>query len=236
MLFLRICLVWGLLSYLIPIPDIYLPSLVDVVCVLYLNLGSILYHLMVTSIPMIFGVGGAAIFACLKATRTHKKNQKSKLSDFLIISQAIPSFILMPLFLSWFGHGLFAKTIMVAFWSFVSIYISLLKGYGASPKNYAYLAQGYGLTAYQKILHFDRLHAMPNFLTGIKISLLHAPLTVLAAEWFGADQGLGYLFMLHYGHLNMPYVFALVLVLMGMIYCLYYLWKKVYEKIIFWVA
>ena len=74
-----------------------------------------------------------------------------------------------------------------------------------------------------RFLYYIRLiYAVPFIWQGLRLSLIHAPLSVLAVDWIGASSGLGYLIMLSHGQLELPLMFCGLLVVVGLCLCLNY--------------
>jgi ABC-type nitrate/sulfonate/bicarbonate transport system permease component len=236
MIWTFILIIWYVVTKFHMVSPILLPNPLDVVIALFDNAGLFLHHTLISLAPLVIGVIIAVVLGVVKATYIHSSERCIKNTEKLIhIFQGLPSFIVMPFLVMWFGHSIMSKAVMVGCWSFFGIYASLLSGYQTLPKPYVLLSHVYPVTNRQRMRHIDLYHALPSFMAGLKIVLLHAPLTVLAAEWFGAHSGLGYLLMCYNSQLNIAMAFAVIAVIAIIILGLNFLWRKLYEKTIFWI-
>ena len=72
-------------------------------------------------------------------------------------------------------------------------------------------------------------------MSGIRIAAVHAPVTVIAADWIGASDGLGYLIMLTHGRMELDFMFACIICLIFMSIILNKILKIIQRKLIFWI-
>ncbi|MCX7337962.1 MAG: ABC transporter permease [Alphaproteobacteria bacterium] len=183
--------------------------------------------LMGFSIALIGGIGTA-----LALDRFHKLCPW--IYPFLIVIQSTPSFVLMPILLIWIGFGILPKIIVVALSCYFPITTCLWDGLKRTPQGWLNMAasmQG----RHGKTLRYIRLPAaLPALLSGIRIASIHAPLTVVAAEWMGASSGLGYLIMVSHGRLQIDLLFACIIVLISITFTIQKMVLFLERKIIFW--
>lgn len=235
MTFLLIFLFWWALVFIHNISPLILPNPINVLNQLYAHKSLLFYHSFITILPLILGVCIGFVMGFITATYAYYKNAHSgHMSKIVLIVQGVPSFIIMPILIIWLGNSIWSKSLMVGIWSFFTIYASLLSGFQSLPKPLQNLKKTYHLSFYESFKSIDFYNSLPALLTGIKIAMAHAPLTVLAAEWFGSDQGLGYLLMIYFAQLNMEMVFAIVCVLVTLVMTLNIIGRKTHEKVIFW--
>eukprot|EP01037_Dinobryon_pediforme_P011681 gene11681-11770_t len=84
-------------------------------------------------------------------------------------------------------------------------------------------------------LRFIRLPAaLPCLMSGVRLAAIHAPLTVLAADWIGASSGLGYLIMLSHGRLQIELMFACIVCITLMTFALNKGVTLLEKKLVFW--
>jgi putative hydroxymethylpyrimidine transport system permease protein len=158
------------------------------------------------------------------------------LRAFFIAIQSFPSFALIPVLSLWVGHGLSSKIIAVALSCFFPLASSLLDGLVHIPPKYRDLVTVFGKnTSYVKRLkHIYAPLALPTFLSGLRIAAVHAPVTVIAAEWISSTGGLGYLIMVSGGRLEMPLMFSCLFILGAMGYIFYFLIQCLEKRFVFW--
>jgi NitT/TauT family transport system permease protein len=141
----------------------------------------------------------------------------------LVFTQLIPKIALAPLFIIWFGFGLFPKVFMTFLLSFFPIVIDAVVGFRSLDQEIIYLTRSMGLSPWQAFLKVRLPHALPNVFAGLKVAITLATVGAIIGEFVGSDRGLGYLLLVAGGDLRTELLFAtlIVLTLIGLV--LYYL-------------
>jgi NitT/TauT family transport system permease protein len=118
-----------------------------------------------------------------------------KLMDFvlpiMVTSQVIPLITLAPLFILIFGIGITAKVMMAALLCFFPIFINFATGVKLISKNIKELLFIYNANTTQKIFNVYFPLALPNIMTGLKVSSTLAVIGAIVGEFSGAEIGLG---------------------------------------------
>jgi ABC-type nitrate/sulfonate/bicarbonate transport system permease component len=109
----------------------------------------------------------------------------------VIASQTIPMIALAPLVLIWWGFGLAPKIVLVALFSFFPIAVGLVQGLASSDLEVISLLRTMRASRLQMLLRVRLPSALPQFFTGLKISVTYAYGAAIVAEFVGAEQGLG---------------------------------------------
>ena len=109
--------------------------------------------------------------------------------------RAVPFLGLIPLFVVWFGIGEQPKIFMIALGVMFPLYLNLVSGIqGVDPKLIeAGRSLGLGSLGLARTVVLPG--ALPSALTGFRMSLSIAWLSLIVAEQINADAGLGYLVM-----------------------------------------
>ena len=113
------------------------------------------------------------------------------LYPLIIASQTIPMIALAPLVLIWWGFGLVPKVVLVALFSFFPIAVGLIQGLAAADPDALNLLRTMRATRLALLLRVRLPSAVPQFFTGLKISVTYAYGAAVVAEFVGAEQGLG---------------------------------------------
>lgn len=123
-----------------------------------------------------------------------------KVADFVIdpplqMFRTVPFLGLIPLFVVWFGIGEQPKIYMVALGVLFPLYLNLVAGiHGVDPK-LTEAGKSLGLSKIGLTTNVILPGALPSALTGLRLSLGVAWLSLIVAEQINADSGLGYLVM-----------------------------------------
>ena len=110
----------------------------------------------------------------------------------VVASQTIPTTAIAPLFVLWFGYGIWSKVLVTVLITFFPITITVYDGLRAAKTEMAELLMTYGATSRDIFLQIKVPCALPYFFSAIKMAV---PMSVIGAaigEWLGAQSGLGY--------------------------------------------
>ena len=157
-------------------------------------------------ISIILGIG-LAIFM--------DANEKAAnaLYPIIIASQTIPTTAIAPLFVLWFGYGIWSKVLVSVLITFFPITISLHDGLKSTKRENEELLRTMGMSSAAIFIKLKFPAALPSFFSAIKMAI---PLSILGAamgEWLGAQSGLGYFSKRMMTQLDGAGVFAPVVVL-----------------------
>lgn len=107
--------------------------------------------------------------------------------------RTVPFLGLIPLFIIWFGIGEQPKVFLVTLGVMFPLYLNLFAGIRSIDGKLIEAAETLGLSKFQLATHVVLPGALPQALTGLRLSLGVAWLALIVAEQINADAGLGYL-------------------------------------------
>ena len=150
-------------------------------------------HLPATLLITGLGLGislvlGLALAVAMDASDLIRK----MLYPIVVVSQTIPTTAIAPLFVLWFGYGIWSKVLVSVLITFFPITITVYDGLRSSKKEMAELLQTYGATKKDIFLKIKVPCALPYFFSAVKMAV---PISIIGAaigEWLGAKSGLGY--------------------------------------------
>lgn len=209
-------LIWQGACTLFDIPSYILPDIVSVLKILYQKRDFFIFH---TSISLL-EVGSALFLGLIIAFITavsfyQNKVVKRMMMPYLLILKNMPIFVFAPLFMLWFGHGIFSKIILITLSCYFPLTIGLLDGLSRTPEAMEELMKRVEKRRFIRELTLIRLpYALPSFFTSLKLAFLHAPLSVIACDWIGASQGVGYIMLIAYGQMNLEMMFGSIVILL----------------------
>jgi NitT/TauT family transport system permease protein len=140
----------------------------------------------------------------------------------LVFTQLVPKIALAPLFIIWFGFGLFPKVFMTFLLSFFPIVINAVTGFRSLDREIEYLTRSMGLGAWAAFVKVRLPHALPQIFAGLKVAITLATVGAIIGEFVGSDRGLGYLLLVAGGDLRTELLFATLAVLTVIGLVLYY--------------
>jgi NitT/TauT family transport system permease protein len=111
----------------------------------------------------------------------------------VVVSYPIPKIAILPLIMLIFGIGEMSKIVVVAIGSFFLVLMNTLHGVDSLAPIYHDVARVYNVSKRNYILRVVVPGALPSIFTGLKLAIGYSLVIVVAAEFSGADRGIGYL-------------------------------------------
>ena len=146
-----------------------------------------------TSKEAVLGIAVAVVCAVLLAVAIDwSRAVRRSLYPLVVISQTIPIIALAPLVVIWFGFGPAPKVVLVALFTFFAVAVGTIQGLGSADLDTMNLLRTMGASRRQILLRVRLPSALPQFFTGLKVSITFAYVAAIFAEYVGATQGLGY--------------------------------------------
>ena len=152
----------------------------------------------------------------------------------LVAFQTVPKIALAPLFVVWFGFGLFPKVLVTFLVAFFPVVVDTAVGLKSIDPQLLQVVRSMGATRSQIFFKIRLPNALPSIFAGCKVAITFAVVGAIVGEFVGSDSGLGYLLLLAMLNLDTVLVFAAlgVLTLMGII--LYLIVEVIEKKSVFW--
>ena len=110
----------------------------------------------------------------------------------VVASQTIPTTAIAPLFVLWFGYGIWSKVLVTVLITFFPITITVYDGLQSARVEMTELLLTYGATKRDIFFKIKVPCTLPYFFSAIKMAI---PMSIIGAaigEWLGAQSGLGY--------------------------------------------
>jgi NitT/TauT family transport system permease protein len=209
---------WEMVVRLNDIPHYILPGPLLVLQSLIADWGTLWPSLLITlqitfmalAVATVGGVGLAILF-------TASKWLELSLFPFAVILQVTPIVAIAPLILIYVDNVHLALLICAWIVAFFPILANTTLGLNSADHNLRDLFQLYGASRWQTLLHLRLPSAMPYFLGGLKIagglSLIGAIVAEFAAGTAGTGSGLAYRILEAGYRLNIPRMFAAVILI-----------------------
>jgi len=226
---------WQCIVSYFELPDFILPSPQSVFYTLYQQRTLLFTEALPTLIEIILGLTLGVILGCLGgAVTAYFRPLKHWLLPLLILSQAIPTFVVAPLLVIWFGYGLTAKIITSMLMIFFPVASATYDGLRQTPTDWLALAHTMNARPLQLFIRIKIPAALPSIGSGIRIAATAAPLGAIVGEWVGASHGLGYLMLNANARMDIALMFSAVILLILLSLSIYFLTDYSLKKIIWW--
>ena len=226
---------WQLLVSIFHFPAYLLPGPKLAFLSLFHNAGMIAHQAIPTIMETLLGLLLGSLLGITTAlTMIYFKPVKLWILPILLISQALPTFAIAPLFVVWFGYGMTSKvavTILMLFFPVASAFYDGLKN---TPAHYLNLANTMGATRWQTLWRIQIPSALPALGTGLRVAASIAPIGAVIGEWVGSSQGLGFLLLNANARMQISLMFAVLIVITLLTLLLYYSMDFVLRKWIDW--
>ncbi len=196
-IFILVLFAWSYFSSQSNILRLFISSPLDIFNYFKSNSDLIIHSTLVTFSEAILGLVIATMFSFLiMIIGFYRPTVLAFTMPLLITSQTIPLIVLAPFFIILLGVGLSSKIAMAALLCFFPIVVNFNQGYVAISRNIHDLLKIYNTNRTFSIFKIYIPLALPNIITGLKISSTLAIIGALVAEFSGANAGLGKLLFL----------------------------------------
>lgn len=159
------------------------------------------------ALSVVFGIlGGLVLWRVSRLRRV--------LEPVLAAYYSVPVFVLYPMLIALLGMNNLPIIAIGVLFGIVSMVVNALNGFDRIPQVYLKAAQTYGLSAWQ-ITRLIRIPAaLPQMMTGFKLTVAYSFIGVIAAEFILSTSGLGYAIAYAYNNFETRSMYALMLLIM----------------------
>ncbi|MCX5496825.1 ABC transporter permease [Kaistia dalseonensis] len=199
--------------YILPGPDLVAQSMINDWPVLS---QALLVTLKITFAALGIALVGGVLIAILFA---QSKWIELALSPYMVILQVTPVVAVAPLILIYAPSTQAALLICAWLVAFFPVFSNTAQGLKSTDHNLLNLFELYGASRWQTLIHLKLPAALPFFLAGLRIAgglaLIAAVVAEFAAGSAGAGSGLAFRILESQYRLNIPRLFAALLLLCG---------------------
>jgi NitT/TauT family transport system permease protein len=205
---------WEIIVRVFDVSPLIVPAPSRIAIEFYKLAGRLAYHAAVTLTEAIAGLiigatGALAIAVVLTAVPLLRRI----FFPLLVATQVVPSVVFAPIVLVWFGYGLQSKIVIAAIICFFPVVVNTAHGLTAVTPELLELANTVGAREARIFLRIRLPNALPYFVTALKPATTLAMIGAVVGEFIGGNAGLGSLIVLYIRFLNMPAMFATVVML-----------------------
>jgi NitT/TauT family transport system permease protein len=207
---------WELISRFLVDNALFLaaPSQIAVAIYTLAVTGQLWHHVGVSAAEFALGYVIAAILGiALGLAMASSATMKRALQPWVSGLYATPTIALAPLFILWFGIGIWSKVIVVITLVLFPVAINTEAGLRTTSERLIEMLRSFGATPRQIFFKVSLPSAVPFILAGLKLGIGRGLIGVVVAELFGSRAGLGRLISQSADAFNMPELFAGVVVL-----------------------
>ena len=159
---------------------------------------------------LVIGAGAAFLLAVIMA---HSRLLERALYPLALLVKVTPIIALAPLFIIWFGFGVWPKLLVAALITFFPMLVNAVTGLrSVDPAAHDFLRT---LHASRRQV-FWRLRlpgSLPYVFAALRISVPLSLIGAVVAEWMSGDSGVGQMVLIANGDFDTPTLFAAIVVL-----------------------
>ncbi len=174
---------------LLPAPSMVAATLLDLA-----RSGELASHIEITLLRVLFGfLLGTAAATLLGALTGYSPLWRRLLDPTLQAMRSIPSIAWVPLFILWLGIFEASKVTLIAVGVFFPVYLNLMSGLQDVDRKLVEVGRVYGFSGAMLVRRVLLPATLPAYVTGLRGGLGLGWMFVVAAEFMGASEGLGFL-------------------------------------------
>jgi NitT/TauT family transport system permease protein len=184
--------VWQTVDVAFDVPTYILPSPIGIVQTVIANPALLATSLSVTLGEALAGFAiGSIVGLVLAIVLILIPILETALIPLVIAVNSVPSVAFVPLALIWFGLGMSSKIALGTFAVSFVVLLNGLSGIKRAEPDAINLLKSFGAGRLGILWRLQLPAAMPSVVTGLRIGLARASITVIVAEMLGAYTGLG---------------------------------------------
>ena len=215
-----IFVLWDLVIRIFKIPPYLIPAPWDVAKMLVAEWPRLWRESLFTGYATLGGFGLSILFGIpIAMLIAYSRLVESYVYPLLVFSQSVPKIAIAPLFVVWFGFGIFPKVISAFLLGFFPVVVATVMGFKSMEAEMIDLARSMRVSRLQMFLKFSLPQALPSIFSGLKVSATLAVVGAVVGEFVGSNSGIGYVLQIANGNFDLPLMFAALFVLsmMGVI-------------------
>lgn len=214
---------WEGIILLFKLPPYILPQPWEVFLALYSNFQLITHEALATILETLLGLVFGTLLGCTAAiSLVFFRPLSPWLLPLVIISQALPTFAIAPLFVIWFGYGLASKVATTMLMLFFPVASAFYDGLQQTDKDWLDLARTLNASRWRLFWHLRIPAALPSLASGLRMAAAIAPIGAIVGEWVGSSRGLGYLMLNANARMQIDFMFATLFIVTFLALALYY--------------
>ncbi|HEU4342774.1 MAG TPA: ABC transporter permease [Candidatus Binatia bacterium] len=192
-------------------------------------------HFYVSSIEFLAGLGLAVAVGLPVGLITGRSRILDAMIDpFITVFNATPRLIFLPLFILWFGIGIWSKIMIVFVGAVFPLLINTYEGVKNVDRVLVNVVRAFGANEWQTMKIVVLPNSVPYIVAGLRLAIGRAILGVVVGEFFGASKGLGFMIATAATNYKVDVVFVGVAIFMGLSLVLTMAVKKIESNLARW--
>jgi len=197
--------------------------------------GLFLQHFAITIYRALSGFAIAALFGiALGAVISQFRFVERTVYPWVVALQTVPKIAIAPLILVWCGYGSLSKVVTATLVAFFPVLVNTIIGLRSCEQSKLDLMRSLRASRWLTFRMVELPNALPFVFAGLSVAAVFSILGALVGEFVGSKNGIGFLILDANYQLNIPRVFAL-LILLGLYGIICHLALQfAHKKLVFW--
>ena len=203
---------WWLVVHSFRIKSYVFPGPIDVFAAFGRNFGLLLSSIQVTATEAVVGlVLGFVIASLIAAASSKSAIVRRSIAPYLVVLQTTPIPAVAPLFVLWFGEGIWSRIMSAFAICVVPMTISITQSLLISDGGRSELYRVFGYGSVWRFFRVTVPLAIPGTLSALQFGVMLAVVGAVVGELVTADGGIGYVIIQASYSLNTPLLFAAIM-------------------------
>ncbi|PRY68351.1 NitT/TauT family transport system permease protein [Glaciihabitans tibetensis] len=137
------------------------------------------------------------------------------LNPYIVAFQAVPKVALVPLFMIWFGFGIWSKVVLIAVFVFFPVMVNMYSGLRSTTDEEEELMRVSHATRWQRLRHLRLYKSLPFLFAAFEASFVLCLTGAVFAELLGSGTsvGLGTMLQMYTSRLDVAGLFGIITLL-----------------------
>jgi NitT/TauT family transport system permease protein len=153
---------------------------------------------------------------------------------YVVAFQTVPKVAIAPIIIIWLGFGTFSKVVVTATIAFFPVLANTIVGLRAAPADQIELLVSLTARPMQVFWKVRVPQALPYIFVGLDVAIVLAVIGAIVGEFVGAQAGLGYMILQRNLSMDLPGVFAILVILSLIGVGLHLIVQYIRRKVVFW--
>jgi NitT/TauT family transport system permease protein len=197
--------------------------------------GLFLSHFAITVFRALSGFAIATVFGiALGALICQFRIVEKTIYPWVVALQTMPKIAIAPLILVWCGYGSLSKIVTATLVAFFPVLVNTIIGLRSCEQGKLDLMRSLKASRWQTFRMVELPNALPFIFAGLSVAVVFSILGALVGEFVGSKDGIGFLILDANYQLNIPRVFALLILLALYGIGCHLLLHLAHRRLVFW--
>ena len=217
------------------VPSLILPAPSIIIVTMVRQLPVILQMAGVTALEFLLGFAlSVAIGVPLGALVVYSRAVELAFYPLIVAFQSMPKAAVAPIFIVWLGTGISSKILIAFAIAFFPVLVDTVVGLRSAQPETIHLVRSMGGSSLHVFWYVRMPNALPAIFAGLKVASTLSVVGAIVGEFVSSDRGLGYLVLVANGQLEMPLMFACVLMLTILGVAFYFAIELIEKYVVRW--